>query len=794
MLLCLALIRIRNSKLASNLDLLGLCLSSLALNTKEFPLVLPQLYAEKAIKRLYLETACGVMLGCVFTSTVSLFTRTDSEANNRVDSNDIELNGIDDTPTTASVDQADLSTSLRRTAIVLLLPQMLVSLIIIAVVDGFHILEVRILPMLYASVVTASPILLLAGYMFGVGGSMDLPGAISAFTTVHALKMAFEYDMSGHQLLACACILIISYSRMQNLNLPIKRMSCMVLVLFCIAKVAHLHGRGYSEHPLHGLLQASSESLQQFEMRERRILTLENAIEDYESRYGRIPPPGFDIWFDYAKKHDTLVLSDFDQIEKDLAPFWNIKPSSIRQRTYIAIQDRFNYISPLRIRNGSVSAPPMEIPTHYWMLERLMEMMTDFVAFLPDMDLAINLNDEPRVLARRHRAPRRYMQRISDVASFLTPDHWKTDIPFTDETPKSFRKIERKNQNTFDYSTRFCPTRSLAKMYVFSGETQDNRATYIRDWQESLDVCEQPQLRDSRGLFVSPSAYDATDELLPIFSQSKPSTFSDILLPSPWNYGDKVGPDTIDDHTWEDKWDRVYWRGSTTEGWATSGTWRVMLRQRLVDLLGGAWDHATSLVPKKAQVFVGHDVTGYVVTDVERQELYKHFDPDVFFVSVDRADDKDADDQAAHFRLQEPLEFKEHWRHRFLLDTDGAAFSGRFLPFLQSHSLPLKLTSVFTEWWSDRVFAYQHFVPVTTENVFSTLAYFIGIKTAQGEIVSDAHQQEAKKIAEQGLRWSEKVLRKEDMKIYLWRLLLEYGRVVDDQRDKLGYPGVRYYS
>jgi hypothetical protein len=38
-----------------------------------------------------------------------------------------------------------------------------------------------------------------------------------------------------------------------------------------------------------------------------------------------------------------------------------------------------------------------------------------------------------------------------------------------------------------------------------------------------------------------------------------------------------------------------------------------------------------------------------------------------------------------------------------------------------------------------------------------------------------------------GKGWAEKVLRKEDMQIYMLRLLLEYARLCDDNRNTLGY-------
>jgi len=35
--------------------------------------------------------------------------------------------------------------------------------------------------------------------------------------------------------------------------------------------------------------------------------------------------------------------------------------------------------------------------------------------------------------------------------------------------------------------------------------------------------------------------------------------------------------------------------------------------------------------------------------------------------------------------------------------------------------------------------------------------------------------------------WADKVLRREDMLLYVHRVLLEYGRICDDDRDRLGF-------
>ena len=45
----------------------------------------------------------------------------------------------------------------------------------------------------------------------------------------------------------------------------------------------------------------------------------------------------------------------------------------------------------------------------------------------------------------------------------------------------------------------------------------------------------------------------------------------------------------------------------------------------------------------------------------------------------------------------------------------------------------------------------------------------------------------AEKIAMGGREWAGRALRKEDMSVYVLRLLLEYARVVDDDREVMGW-------
>jgi hypothetical protein len=51
-------------------------------------------------------------------------------------------------------------------------------------------------------------------------------------------------------------------------------------------------------------------------------------------------------------------------------------------------------------------------------------------------------------------------------------------------------------------------------------------------------------------------------------------------------------------------------------------------------------------------------------------------------------------------RFADPVPLGQHWSYKYLVDLDGMSYSGRFLSFLASDSVPIKAT-VYTEFYSD---------------------------------------------------------------------------------------------
>lgn len=96
----------------------------------------------------------------------------------------------------------------------------------------------------------------------------------------------------------------------------------------------------------------------------------------------------------------------------------------------------------------------------------------------------------------------------------------------------------------------------------------------------------------------------------------------------------------------------------------------------------------------------------------------------------------------------------------------------------------LRLMASLQEWYSERLFPWIHYVPIDLRfhGLHSTLAYFMGLD-GKGPI-NDRYApmppqlESAKSIAQEGKQWAAQAVRREDAEIYMFRLLLEWGRVI----------------
>ncbi|KAL1884672.1 hypothetical protein Plec18167_002264 [Paecilomyces lecythidis] len=530
---------------------------------------------------------------------------------------------------------------------------------------------------------------------------------------------------------------------------------------------------------------------------------LKEAVIEYRHRYKQYPPPGFDRWYHYATSRSSVVIEDFDQIHHDLLPFRAYSPQRLRELTHQVATNPFNDVGAVIIRNGTPRVQEGVKPTHAWMVEGAAKMIEPFSEYLPDMDLVFNLNDEPRIAVPYDRITKMRaagesieappQDQVLNGWSIDRGDGW-TPVEPADQTQETPFVDRSWSDDVFDDPISLvCPSSSKARRdrvwdrrnICLSCIRPHSLGQFVSDWDRAADICHQPDLAHLHGFFLSAASLKVSQELLPVFSQSSVRGFNDILFPSPWNYVDKVKYQPSEEHPdvpYLDKENTLFWIGATSEGVGLSGRWQGMARQRFTHLINNNTLNKVSVMLPAAK----QGSYNYKILDGRAPQEKLGLNASVHIAErIVRCGD--CDTQAEEFHTVGKVDFQDHWRYRFLFDLDGAAFSGRFLPFLQSNSLPFK-TALFRQWFDSRISAWRHFVPqdLRLHDVWSTLAYFAGVRNGE-EVIMPPHDREALWITEEGRKWAAQAIRKEDMEIYFFRLLLEWGRLTDDRRDELGF-------
>ncbi|GAA5887796.1 hypothetical protein JCM6882_000754 [Rhodosporidiobolus microsporus] len=512
-------------------------------------------------------------------------------------------------------------------------------------------------------------------------------------------------------------------------------------------------------HPIHHLVREGKKAWKAKVARQSK--NLREAIEEYERRYKRRPPKGFADWYFFAKANDFVMVDEFDLMMSQVEPFLAIKPSTLVERhdkiqfdEEFWIQDK-TFTVELKRHGGHIEAHgPMKDVNER--TEQMLKLLNGIAKHVPDMNVTFTGHDVPWVVLSGenralHLARARAGQLLSDAEADNVLDPWE-----------------------YDGWAQICPPDSpLRRVPPFdkrmeTGQiySEPRQRTLIKDHAKAMDLCQHPETQLIHGFTAWPGPRAGL--LYPLFTSTTTSMHSDLLIPPIDQYDRRQGADPA----WEDKKDAVVWRGTTTGAdlnmehmrkWSQRPRLcRLPFQSGSITLPYGPGDDGP--VPGPAASF-----------STRAQALaQKWFD----FKFLGKP--KQCDDPAVcaafekEFLWDDWMEPDVQNTYKYMMDVDGNGWSGRFHRLMSTNSLVLKQT-IFPEWYSDMIQPWVHYVPVQNDfsDLWTTMAFFLGDEEGKG-----AHDAMAKEIAGEGKKWAQTHWRWVDMEIYMWRLLLEYSRII----------------
>lgn len=222
--------------------------------------------------------------------------------------------------------------------------------------------------------------------------------------------------------------------------------------------------------------------------------------------------------------------------------------------------------------------------------------MESFLQYLPDMEYAFNPFDQATV-----HAPHDVLSKAVKSCSIPEGDSKNDPWEISTRSPRHIYYNFLGSERTWEIATLPCPLNSSARSDISSQPLQMNstdgeleQLQFSKNVSSLKNMCELPEAGDLHGLFLSPGAFWLITTLVPIFSRTKISTNQDLIMPST-DYSSELTTaykiyDEEEDIPWDQKQNRLYWLGGTTDGvWKDDRFWRRGQRYRLVrDLNNGS--------------------------------------------------------------------------------------------------------------------------------------------------------------------------------------------------------------
>lgn len=401
------------------------------------------------------------------------------------------------------------------------------------------------------------------------------------------------------------------------------------------------------EHPIKTLVRKAAIDFD--ELLAKQSTSFEMASSEYLRRYRRPPPPGFEIWYDYATRHDSPIIDEFDIINETLAPFWSLSGAEVKRSLEKVHGPSISHCQPSN-HHGQAGCESLGGEV----IDSLRG--AGVLAHLPETDILINEMDEPRALT-------------GGDEDFDGPLDW-TDLS---------------HQSIWDEITAGCHNKGASNAMRPPSEMHDSGTAGLKlctSKSHALDLCRHPEYHKMHGLWRSPTSFSAIHSKVPILSPAVLSTMGDIPVPAAAYLNPEFSYHEPEDVPWENKTAALYWAGKTTGSFqeAAHHPWKQGHRQRFVNLANGLEPRIYTYLSRSTVSEPWQKHTSSMLD----QSLYAVHFTDV----VQYANQATNDAIRQYFQIHDEEPREEAFKYTLTFDLDGNGHSGRFYRLLNSRSLP----------------------------------------------------------------------------------------------------------
>ncbi|GAA5850375.1 hypothetical protein JCM8547_001851 [Rhodosporidiobolus lusitaniae] len=506
-------------------------------------------------------------------------------------------------------------------------------------------------------------------------------------------------------------------------------------------------------HPINVLIERAEKQWREKVARQSR--TLSEAVREYKQRYRRNPPKGFDDWWRFCEENNVQLRDEYDQIVHDLAPHWALEGHDSRHRNQV-MQER-DHTFTVVMRPGEPS-PGLAGP--YADLKRatdIAEMLSLFTGRMHrELNITYIIDDNPAVMLPYSQRER--MVELGQQGEYYGPSEF---IEGEDPTLSNFAQACAPNS----------PLRRSERGEHIQDYSGDAQRSFIWSHAKVADLCHHPEVRKLHGHTMQQGV--PLGPLVPLFTFAKTKLHSDILTTPIEQWEEHyVGYEPA----WEGKsMNKLLWRGSTTGVEFDRHTpWRKSQRARLHIMSHETAGEKSVIWSQRGQLKesnISMATLNHLYMDTSFSGALQQCDPETCEIMTKTMDFKPT------------IGLDESNTYKYLIDVDGNGWSGRFHRLMSTRSVVLKSTA-FPEWYQDRIQEWVHYIPTKIDysDVYDILAFFVGTPDGQG-----GHDSIAERIGEAGRQWARDYWRKADMAAYMYRLALEYTRILHHDEPDVDY-------